>query len=275
MTNHEQFITIAGPCAAESHEQLVSSAEQALSRGIRILRGSEIKPRTIPGFEGFGNTVIPWFLEVAKMGLTPATEVMLPQHAAATMDGVLGKNSQAQLVLWIGSRNQNHIIQREIGCVVAGESRVKLMIKNQMWPDKKHWIGIVKHVLAGGATLDQIWLCHRGFTPTLNGYRNPPNLQMALEVQHSLWQEYGVELPLIGDPSHIAGYSADNVISMAKQILDFRWESPEGEIKRVNGLMTEVHPNPPAAMTDSSQQLSWEQFDKVLEYASKINTMRE
>lgn len=101
---------------------------------------------------------------------------------------------------------------------------------------------------------------------------------MALEVQHSLWQEYGVEFPLIGDPSHIAGHSADNVITMAKQILDFRWESPEGKIKMINGLITEVHPNPQAAMTDNGQQLTWEQFDKVLEYASyasRIHTVRD
>lgn len=275
MANHEQLIMIAGPCAAESHQQVMYSAEYARERGIKILRACIDKPRTMPGFEGHGNEAISWLFDVAQMGLTPATEVLLPKQAEAAMNGVLGKDSNTNLLLWLGSRNQNHQIQRAIGESVAGESRVKLMIKNQMWPDKNHWIGIVKHVLDGGATLDQIWLCHRGFAPSLNGYRNPPNLQMALEIQHSLWQEYGVELPLIGDPSHIAGHSADNVIAMAKRILDFHWESPEGNIKRINGLITEVHSNPQAAMTDNDQQLTWEQFDKVLEYASQIKTMRE
>lgn len=274
MANHEQLM-IAGPCAAESLHQVMYSADRARERGIKILRACIDKPRTMPGFEGHGNEAISWLFDVAQMGLTPATEVLLPKQADAVMNGVLGKDSNNHLLLWIGSRNQNHQIQRAIGESVVGEPRATLMIKNQMWPDKKHWIGIVKHVLDGGASLDQIWLCHRGFAPPLNGHRNPPNLQMALEVQHSLSQEFGVELPMIGDPSHIAGFSADNVIAMANQILDFRWKSPDGAMKKFNGLITEVHPNPQAAITDNGQQLTWEQFDKVLEHTSQINITNE
>lgn len=266
MANHEQ-IMIAGPCAAESREQVLLSAEQAKNRGIKILRACREKPRTSPGFEGHGDLVVPWYLEVARMGLTPATEVLLPQHADATMNGVLGKDSSAHLLLWIGARNQNHQIQRAIGKSVSGEPRVTLMIKNQMWPDVKHWIGIVKHVLDGGASLDQLWLCHRGFAPSSDTHRNPPNLQMALEAQHALLSEFGVELPMIGDPSHIAGFSAQNVIDTAKGILDFQWRSPDGTIRKFNGLMTEVHPNPTLALTDNGQQLTWSQFDDILSYA--------
>lgn len=266
MTNHER-IMIAGPCAAESRKQVLSSAEQAIIRGIKILRASRDKPRTSPGFKGHGDLVIPWYLEVAQMGLTPATEIMLPEDADTTMNGVLGRESSATLLLWLGARNQNDKIQHAIGRAIQGEPRVTLMIKNQMWPDPKHWIGIIKHVLDGGASLDQLWLCHRGFAPSTDEYRNPPNLQMALEVQHALLNEFGVELPMIGDPSHIAGFSAQNVIDTAKRILDFQWRSPDGTIRKFNGLMTEVHPNPTLALTDNGQQLTWSQFDDILSYA--------
>lgn len=285
---------IAGPCSIESREQLISAAHEAQKRNISILRACVSKPRTEPGFEGCGDQAIPWLVEVAQMGLMPASEVLLPVQAEKIMNAILGKVHNAKIMFWIGSRNQNHLLQRDIGKAIAGESRVSLMIKNQMWPDAKHWIGIVKHVLEGGASLDQLLLCHRGFAPSTTFYRNPPKISLAFEVQHALYKEYGVELPLLADPSHIAGFSANNVISMAKKLLDFEWKPPEDEIipffrirnnhsetkslqkfitsnsasrvKKFNGLITEVHSNPQAAMTDVSQQLTWEEYDEILKH---------
>ena len=258
---------IAGPCAAESYEQLIAAAYEAQKRNISVLRACISKPRTAPGFEGHGDEAISWLSEVAEMGLTPAVEVLLPAQAEKIMSAVLGKRSDAKLVLWIGSRNQNHLIQRDIGKAVAGDPRVTLMIKNQMWPDAKHWIGIIKHVLEGGASLDRLWLCHRGFAPSTALHRNPPKASLAFEVQYALLKEYGVELPLLADPSHIAGFSAENVIGMAKQLLNFQWKSPAGGIKKINGLITEVHADPQTAMTDVGQQLTWEQYNEILKHA--------
>lgn len=204
------------------------------------------------------------------MGITPATEILSARSAGHLMDKILGSDSNARLVLWLGSRSQIHTFQHNVGNAIAGEPRVTLMIKNQMWPSARHWIGIVKHVLDGGATLDQLWLCHRGFAPEVDGYRNPPDLQMAMEVQHAIEKEFGATIPMIGDPSHIAGSNTDTVLSMAQQILAYRWLAPDGSARRFSGLMTEVHPFPDAAKTDRGQQLSWDQFDTILDYADGL-----
>lgn len=247
-------IIIAGPCAAESRQQVTQTIEAAKLRNVDAVRLSLWKPRTRPGFDGIGEEGIPWLIEVAQAGIIPATEVMLPSHAEKTIDGII-KRTDKSILIWLGSRNQNHQIQQEIARVIAGEQRVMLMIKNQPWRDKDHWEGIIDHVLSGGVREDQLILCHRGFAPGTNGFRNTPDLEMALDLKDKK------KLPVILDPSHIGG-SAENVLKIAKEGLEYKKNG-----RGFDGMMVEVHPDPTHAATDGKQQLTWAQFDSLLRIA--------
>jgi chorismate mutase len=255
---------IAGPCAAESREQMLATAGAARSRGIDTVRMSLWKPRTRPGFEGIGSRGIPIFLEIAAMGLRPATEVLLPKQAEDVLNGTVGRDSNARVLLWLGSRNQNHLIQRDIGSVVANNPRVQLMIKNQVWKDKAHWEGVVEHVVAGGASSDQLLLCHRGFGPPSKRLRNPPDMKLALEVKDAVSKAHGRDVPLILDPSHIAGKSPENVMRIAFRLSGSQL-TVDGKTRGIDGMLIETHPNPETAKTDKNQQLSWSQLDGLLQ----------
>lgn len=239
-------ILIAGPCAAESKEVIRQSIHQAKKAGIDYLRVSLWKPRTQPGFEGLGEKGIPLLQEAAKAGVNPATEVMLPEHVQMVIDHVLPINKKVQVLLWIGSRNQNHFLQRAIAKVATSDSRVRLMIKNQPWHNEKHWLGIIHHVLEGGIPKKNLLVCHRGFAPGKHeqqGYRNPPDFEMAMNIKKK------TRLPMIFDPSH-AGGTVANVKKLAIKALKYDFD----------GFMIEVHPHPRMALTDGQQQLTWKEF---------------
>lgn len=246
-----RFTIIAGPCAAESREQIITSAIEAKKRGVDFLRVSLWKPRTKPGFDGLGEAGIPLLVEVAKKGVNPATEVIIPEHAQKVMQAVLPATKNGKLLLWIGARNQNHYIQQEIARVVTGEKRVILMVKNQPWPSLDHWEGIIEHVLHGGIPKANLLICHRGFSP--NGhpnpysYRNIPDYEMAEKIKKNH------KLPMLFDPSHTGG-SVENVLRVAKEAGNHSFD----------GMLVEVHPDPKNAKMDAKQQLTWEQFDQLL-----------
>ena len=248
---HKENIIIVGPCAAESREQVQATVRNAKAADISIVRMNLWKPRTRPGFEGVGEQGLPWIQEAAEQGITPAMEVMLPEHLELLMEHVLVRIPHATLLVWIGSRNQNHVVHRELGRLIASEPRVSLMVKNQPWRDEGHWKGIVEHVLDGGATLGQLLLCHRGFTPwdkNQTPMRNIPDLEMAEHLRN----EFGI--PMVMDPSHVGG-SRELVKKLAKQFAQLPW---------VGGQMIEVHPNPEHAKTDAKQQLTWEDLRELL-----------
>ncbi len=269
MNNIERPLQIiAGPCAAESREQMLQTAEAARARGVDTVRMSLWKPRTRPGFEGIGNRGIPTFLEIAAMGIRPATEVLFPRQAEDVLNGTVGRDSNARVLLWLGSRNQNHVIQRDIGSVVAKEPRVSLMIKNQVWKDRAHWEGIIEHVVAGGASPDQLLLCHRGFGPPSARFRNPPDMKLALEVKGAVSKTHGRDIPLILDPSHIAGKSPENVMRTAINLSGKRILLGDSSLG-IDGMIIETHPNPATAQTDKNQQLSWSQLDVLLQRMEK------
>jgi chorismate mutase len=212
------------------------------------------KPRTKPGgFEGVGETGIPWMREVAEMGLIPATEVMDDTQADTVINQILKEKTDARVMIWLGSRNQNHAIQQRIGEVIRGTDQVMLLIKNQPWKDESHWKGIVEHVVHGGADPNQIILCHRGFAPGDKDFRNTPDFTMAMRIKNQ------TGLPMVIDPSHIGG-SVEKVVQLARDARNFR-ENGVG----FDGLMIEVHPEPTIAQTDAKQQMTWSQFDTMNE----------
>lgn len=242
-------IIIAGPCAVESLDQVQKTIAGALELEIDTIRLNLWKPRTTPGFDGVGAAGISWVKEAVHQNLRVAMEVLLPEHAEFLMNEILAIHPQATLLLWIGSRNQNHLVQRDIGSAVAGENRVKLMIKNQPWKSKDHWIGILQHVQSGGAHLEQLLMCHRGHAPSgITQLRNIPDWEMAMEVK----KDTGV--PMLIDPSHIGGRQ-DLVQQIALEA---------AQLPFADGQIIEVHPDPLTAMTDKRQQLDWDQMTELV-----------
>lgn len=249
MRSTEKLI-IAGPCALETQAHGQITVTEAHQSGISTVRMNLWKPRTQPGYEGAGEAGMPWVIEAAESGLEVAMEVLNAEQADWVMEEVLGKVPHATLLLWLGSRNQNHLIQKEVGAAIAGEDRVRLMLKNQPWRDEAHWKGMVEHVLSGGAHREQLLLCHRGHAPhdkKTAPMRNLPDLEMARKVRDEL------VLPLILDPSHIGG-SVELVKQLAHEYAQQDW---------IDGQIIEVHPDPKNAKTDAKQQLTWDELREL------------
>lgn len=251
LKNRINTIIVAGPCAAESEEQISIAIDEAKKRKIDFLRINLWKPRTKPGFEGLGEKGISLLIKAAKAGVNPGLEVITPSQAELVVNSVLPHLKKGgKLLLWIGSRNQNHFIQREISQIVARDKRVYLMIKNQPWISEDHWEGIVGHVLDGGINREQLIICHRGFTPNghnPHGYRNVPEHTSSIKIKNK------TNLPMVFDPSHTGG-SVENVMRVAK----------EAALHNYDGVIVEVHHSPKDALTDAKQQLTWTEFDGLL-----------
>ncbi len=258
----KKLIIIAGPCAAESAEQIDISIREAKKRQVDFLRVNLWKPRTKPGFDGLGKTGLPLLVQVAKAGVNPALEVILPEHAKMAMDAVLPTlGKRGKLLLWIGSRNQNHLVQKKIALVASRDPRVLLLVKNQPWVNEEHWEGIIGHVLSGGMKKENLLNCHRGFVPNGHnplGLRNVPDFEMSMKLKTK------TGLPILFDPSHTGG-SVSNVFEMAKQAANHSFD----------GILVEVHPNPEAALTDAKQQLTWEQFDEMMKIFKNNQTVKK
>ncbi len=252
LNKHLNKIIIAGPCSAESQEQIINCAKELKKRGVEIMRASLWKPRTLPGFEGVGEKGIDWLAKVTKMGITVATEVLFPDQVSRVLKIVGKKGNPNKILFWLGSRNQNHYLQREIALRIKKEApkSVKLLIKNQPWHEEKHWLGIVEHVLSSGLPPERVILNHRGFSPKGKNpfkMRNLPDFEMAMKIKEI------TGLPMVVDPSHIGG-SVDNVFRVIKEAKQYDFD----------GMMIEVHPEPKNAKTDAKQQLGFSQFDRLL-----------
>ena len=224
---------IAGPCSAESREQVLSTAKQLSSGKIDFFRAGIWKPRTRPGaFEGAGNVALDWMLEAKQeFGLRICTEVASPEHVEA----VLSKGFD---MVWIGARSTaNPFTVQEISEALKGVE-IPVMIKNPTNPDLKLWIGAVERFLNSG--IIDISVIHRGFSVyEKHLYRNNPNWQIALDLKKEL-----PSVPLFCDPSHISG-RRHLIYDVAQKAMDLHYD----------GLMIETHINPDEALTDKKQQL--------------------
>lgn len=241
---------IAGPCALESRDQLKESVKILKSYDISIIRACLWKPRTKPGWDGLGYMGVSMLLEeVLSEGLIPATEIITAKHAECLAESVNSYDKNAEVLLWLGSRNQNHIEFSEIAKILAaGPKGIYLMFKNQMWEDESHWLGIAEHLLASGFPKERLLTCHRGFAPgkasNPQNLRNLPDFEMSIRVKEKLG------IPMIFDPSHTGGSPA-NIMQVAQESLKYGC---------FDGYIVEVHAHPEQAKTDSKQQLSSEQF---------------
>jgi chorismate mutase len=230
-----QPFVIAGPCSAESEEQVMATA-LALKKieQVKIFRAGIWKPRTRPGdFEGVGIQGLKWLQKVkAETGLLITTEVANPSHIEQAMKHGID-------ILWIGARTVvNPFSVQELSDALRGID-IPVMIKNPLTPDLKLWIGAIERFYSAGIT--QVAAIHRGFhyfnkTP----YRNAPMWEIPIELKRLI-----PSLPIITDISHICG-RRDLLQDVAQKALDLE----------TNGLMIESHINPALALTDAAQQLS-------------------
>ncbi|MDR1524049.1 MAG: 3-deoxy-7-phosphoheptulonate synthase, partial [Tannerella sp.] len=235
-------LVIAGPCSAETEEQVLSAAKALAAKEIKIFRAGIWKPRTKPGgFEGVGSAGLPWLKRVKEeTGMYVSTEV-------ATRDHVFEALKAGIDVLWIGARTSaNPFAVQEIADALQGVD-VPVLIKNPINPDIELWIGAIERIY--GAGLRRIGVIHRGFSSyDKKIYRNLPLWHIPIELRRRY-----PSLPIICDPSHIGG-KRELVAPLCQQAMDLNFD----------GLIIESHCNPDEAWSDASQQITPDVLDYVL-----------
>jgi len=237
-------LLISGPCSLETEKQALDTAHLlARDKRVFVYRGGVWKPRTRPGsFEGVGSIGLKWLQKVKEeTGLPVGTEVANAQHTEEALKAGLD-------VIWIGARSTaSPFVVQEIADVVKGSDAV-VMIKNPVNPDVQLWMGAIERIYQAG--IKNIVAIHRGFTPFRETkYRNYPNWQTVIELRRTM-----PNLPIICDPSHIAG-KREYLYEIAQKAFDMGME----------GLMLESHIDPSCALSDAAQQLTPADLGKLLD----------
>ncbi len=238
-----QPIIIAGPCSAESEDQLLRTARK-LAAGERtdFFRAGIWKPRTRPGnFEGVGNAGLRWLQRVKEeTGMKTATEVANTTHVYEALKYGID-------CLWIGARTTaNPFATQEIADALQGAD-VKVCVKNPVNPDPALWLGAIERISEAG--VKDIMAIHRGFSSYgKTRYRNVPQWAIPLWLKKQI-----PGLPILCDPSHIAG-KRELVLHVSRRSL----------LLGFDGLMVEVHHNPSEALSDAAQQLTPEAFERLM-----------
>ncbi len=227
-------LVIAGPCSAETEEQVLAIANELKDSDATVLRAGIWKPRTRPGmFEGVGAIGLKW-LQKAKeeTGMLTATEVANPVHVQLAIDHDVD-------ILWIGARTTvSPFIIQEIADSLKGTDKI-VLVKNPVNPDLPLWLGAVERLYK--ADIKKLGVIHRGFsTYEKTTYRNIPEWQLPIELQNRF-----PDLPLICDPSHITG-NRDMIFDVCQAALDLNYD----------GLMVETHIDPENAWSDAAQQVT-------------------
>lgn len=235
-------LIIAGPCSAETEEQVLDIARQLKNTDVSIYRAGIWKPRTRPGgFEGVGAIGLKW-LQKAKeeTGLLMAVEVANANHVKLALEHDID-------VLWIGARTTvNPFVVQEIADALAGTDKI-VLLKNPVNPDPSLWLGGLERLYNAG--IEKLGVIHRGFsTYEKTKYRNIPEWQLAIEL-HDKYPH----LPIICDPSHITG-RRDLIQQVSQQALDLNYD----------GLMIETHNNPEKAWSDAAQQVTPDRLKEIL-----------
>lgn len=227
-------IVIAGPCSAETEEQVLESAKLLAAQGIKIFRAGVWKPRTKPGgFEGNGLDALPWLQRVKKeTGMYVSTEVATAKHVEAALEAGVD-------LLWVGARTTaDPFAVQEIADTLKGVD-VPVLVKNPVNPDLDLWIGALERL--NNAGIKRLGAIHRGFSSyDKKLYRNLPQWHIPIELHRRL-----PEVPIFCDPSHIGG-RRDLIAPLSQQAMDLQFD----------GLIIESHCNPEKAWTDASQQVS-------------------
>ena len=235
-------IVIAGPCSAESEEQVLTTAHQLASKGIKIFRAGIWKPRTKPGgFEGIGVIGLPWLKKVKEeTGMYVATEVATKDHVFEALKAGID-------ILWIGARTTvNPFAVQEVADALKGVD-IPVLIKNPVNPDLELWIGAFQLLYRAG--IKRLGAIHRGFSSyDKKIYRNLPLWHIPIELRRRM-----PDLPIFCDPSHIGG-KRELIAPLSQQAMDLSFD----------GLIIESHCNPDAAWSDAAQQITPDILDYVL-----------
>ncbi|HZH72227.1 MAG TPA: chorismate mutase [Mariniphaga sp.] len=244
LPNLNNPLLIAGPCSLETEKQVLDTARLlAKDPRVFIFRGGVWKPRTRPGsFEGVGSIGLKWLQMVREeTGLPVGTEVANAQHTEEAIKAGLD-------VIWIGARSTaSPFVVQEIADVVKG-SNIAVMVKNPVNPDVQLWLGAIERIYQAG--IKNIVAIHRGFTPFKDSvYRNQPNWTTVIELRRLM-----PNLPIICDPSHIAG-KRELLFEISQKAFDMGME----------GLMIESHVDPSCALSDAAQQLTPADLGKLLD----------
>ena len=245
----EEKTIIAGPCSAESEEQLMCTAESLYKQGIRIFRAGVWKPRTRPGgFEGYGEKALQWMAKVkAKFpDMKLATEVAKPDHISLCIKYGID-------IIWIGARTTaSPFAVQDLADVFTSRLDIAdrfdmIYVKNPVNPDIQLWIGAIERLQRAG--VKNLGAIHRGFCLYDNKvYRNVPTWQIPMDLKKTF-----PHMKILCDPSHIGG-KRELIEPLCQQAISLG----------LDGLMVECHCNPDQALTDAKQQVSPDVFGYIL-----------
>jgi len=235
-------LMIAGPCSAETEEQIMVTAHQLAKLGIKVFRAGIWKPRTRPNaFEGVGSEGLVWLRRVKEeTGMKVAIEVANVKHVYEALKNGID-------VLWIGARTTaNPFAVQEIADSLRGVD-VTVLVKNPVNPDVELWIGALERVNTAGIT--HIGAIHRGFSSYgKSPYRNDPHWQIPIELRRRV-----PGLTIINDPSHIGG-KRELIMDLCQTAIDLDFD----------GLMVEAHCNPDHALSDADQQVTSQHLEYII-----------
>lgn len=239
-------LIIAGPCSAETHEQVLETARALSANGIKIFRAGIWKPRTKPGgFEGVGSEGLEWLKDVKiEFGMLISTEVANRSHTEEAIAAGID-------IIWIGARTSaNPFAMQEIADTIAESGKaesITVLVKNPVNPDLELWIGALQRIYNAG--VKRLGAIHRGFsTYGKHIYRNVPQWHIPVELRLRY-----PNLPIICDPSHIGG-KRELIAPLSQQAFDMGF----------NGLIIESHCDPDCAWSDASQQVTPEILNLIL-----------
>ena len=258
-------LVIAGPCSAETEEQVLKIAHQLKDTDATVLRAGIWKPRTRPGnFEGVGALGLKWLKKAKEeTGMLTTTEVANANHVDLALENDVD-------ILWIGARTTvSPFIVQDIADALKGTDKT-VLVKNPVNPDLSLWLGAVERFHT--ADIKNLGVIHRGFSAyEKTKYRNNPEWQIAIELQNKF-----PDLPLILDPSHIAG-RRDIIFDLCQTALDLNYD----------GLMVETHHTPDDAWSDAAQQITPATLVQIMkdlkirkevseseEFQNKLSTLR-
>jgi chorismate mutase len=236
-------IFMAGPCSAETEEQVLNTARPLAEMGIKLFRAGIWKPRTRPNaFEGVGSVGLKWLQTVKKeTGMLVSTEVANVKHVYEALKYGVD-------IIWIGARTSaNPFAVQDIADSLRGVN-IPVMIKNPVNPDVDLWIGAIERI--NNAGIKQMAAIHRGFSSydkTL--YRNVPQWQVPIELRRRV-----PNMPIITDPSHICG-NREFLYDISQKAMDLNFD----------GLIIETHCNPDKALSDANQQVTPEGLKDILD----------
>ncbi|MEL1255115.1 bifunctional 3-deoxy-7-phosphoheptulonate synthase/chorismate mutase type II [Flavobacterium sp. DGU38] len=263
--NLDHPLVIAGPCSAETEDQVLKIAHELKDSKVSVFRAGIWKPRTRPGgFEGVGEIGLKWLQKAkAETGLLMGTEVATAAHCKLALEHDID-------VLWVGARTTaNPFAVQEIADTLKGTDKI-VLVKNPVNPDLALWLGGVERLHMAG--IEKLGVIHRGFsTYEKTKYRNIPEWQIAIELQNKF-----PDLPLIIDPSHITG-DRKMIFEVTQEALDLNYD----------GMIIETHIDPDNAWSDAAQQVTPDTLKQIIkdltirktddttdEYSQKMTKLR-